>query len=61
MVARIGVSVVAALALVVGLVAVVPPEPAAALSPGVHFSADELPTWQTDGTVYALAHSAGKV
>ncbi|MFK4835410.1 DNRLRE domain-containing protein [Microbacterium sp. ZW T2_14] len=45
----------------VGLVAVTPPEPASALSPGVQFSADELPTWQTNGTVYALAQSAGKV
>lgn len=61
MVSRIWVGVVAALALVVGLVAVTPAEPASALSPGIHFSADELPTWQTNGTVYALAQSAGKV
>ncbi|MBW9111645.1 DNRLRE domain-containing protein [Microbacterium ureisolvens] len=61
MVSRIWVGVVACLALVVGLVAVTPSERAAALSPGVGFSADELPTWQTNGTVYALAQSAGKV
>ncbi|MFJ4044390.1 LamG-like jellyroll fold domain-containing protein [Microbacterium sp. NPDC089987] len=36
-------------------------EQASALSPGVHFSADDLPTWQTNGTVYALAASGGKV
>ncbi|KAF2420067.1 DNRLRE domain-containing protein [Microbacterium sp. B35-30] len=61
MVSRVWAGVVVASALVVGLVAVTPPEPAAALSPGVQFSADDLPTWQTDGTVYALAQSAGKV
>ncbi|MGU3646435.1 DNRLRE domain-containing protein [Microbacterium sp. C23T] len=49
------------MALVVGFVAVTPPERASALSPGVGFSADDLPTWQTDGTVYALAQSAGRV
>ncbi len=27
----------------------------------MHFSADDLPTWQTNGTVYALAASGGKV
>ncbi|HEY9309390.1 MAG TPA: DNRLRE domain-containing protein [Microbacterium sp.] len=61
MVSRNWVGVVVASALVVGLVAVTPPEPASALSPGVQFSADDLPTWQTNGTVYALAQSAGKV
>src|SRR5215218_3593024 len=33
--------------------------PAAALSPGVQFSADNLSTWQTDGVVYALATASG--
>jgi fibronectin type 3 domain-containing protein len=60
-VTRFWVSIVAALALVVGVVAVVPPGRASALSPGIHFSADELPTWQTNGTVYTLAQSAGRV
>ncbi len=32
--------------------------PASALSPGVQFSAENLPTWQTDGVVYALATAA---
>lgn len=35
--------------------------PAAALSDGLHFSAAESPTWQTNGTVWALAESQGTV
>ncbi len=35
--------------------------PAEALSAGVQFTADDLPTWQTNGTVWALAHSGGTV
>lgn len=38
-----------------------PGSPAAALSPGINFSADDLPTWQTDGVVYALAQTQGRV
>ena len=32
-----------------------------ALSPGLSFSAAHLPTWQTNGIVYAMASTAGKV
>ncbi|MBC7632265.1 LamG-like jellyroll fold domain-containing protein [Aeromicrobium sp.] len=38
-----------------------PASPASALSPGVAFSADNLPTWQTNGVVYAVGESGGKV
>ncbi len=34
---------------------------AQALSPGVHFSSAASSTWQTDGTVWALGQSGGKV
>ncbi|WP_345068410.1 DUF7594 domain-containing protein [Leifsonia kafniensis] len=34
---------------------------ASALSAGVSFSADDLPTWQTDGVVYSSASVHGKV
>jgi fibronectin type 3 domain-containing protein len=55
-------SIVAILALVLGAVVAAPSLPGAtALSPGVHFSADNLPTWQTNGVVYGLAQSRGKV
>ena len=39
------------------LIGVAPP--AAALSPGVAFSATDLPTWQTNGIVWAMAESNG--
>ena len=39
----------------------VPPPPAAALSPGVDFSADDLSTWQTNGTVWGIDSANGKV
>jgi large repetitive protein len=52
-------SLLTALALAAGLTVASPaPSPAAALSPGVQFSADNLPTWQTNGVVYALATAA---
>ncbi|WP_370647276.1 LamG-like jellyroll fold domain-containing protein [Arthrobacter sp. zg-Y1116] len=35
--------------------------PASAISPGVAFSATDLPTWQTNGIVWALAQSNGIV
>jgi hypothetical protein len=55
-------SVVAVFALVLGVVVAAPSLPgASALSPGVHFSADNLPTWQTNGVVWGLAQSRGKV
>ncbi|MFU8946728.1 LamG-like jellyroll fold domain-containing protein [Mycetocola zhadangensis] len=54
--------IVVAIALIFGSVIASPFAPqASALSPGVHFSADNLPTWQTNGVVYGLAHSHGKV
>jgi hypothetical protein len=37
------------------------PAPAAAVTPGVAFSADNLSTWQTDGVVWALGQSHGRV
>ncbi|MFK4145186.1 DNRLRE domain-containing protein [Streptomyces sp. NPDC004065] len=42
-----------------GLVAL--PQPAAALTPPVAFTADDLPTWQTNGVVWALAEANGTV
>ncbi|WP_194420385.1 DUF7594 domain-containing protein [Microbacterium abyssi] len=44
-----------------GLLVVQPPTPAAALSSGVDFSAEDLPTWQTNGTVWAIGAANGKV
>lgn len=38
-----------------------PPSAARALSPDLPVSADALPTWQTNGTVWGIAASAGKV
>ena len=32
-----------------------------AMSPGVHFTSTDSPTWQTDGTVWALGQSNGLV
>ena len=37
------------------------PPPAAALSENLGFSAADEPTWQTDGTVWALAASGGTI
>src|SRR3712207_7216142 len=49
-----------ALAVAAGITVASPAlSPAAALSPGVQFSADNLSTWQTDGIVYALATASG--
>lgn len=57
---RIWVGCVAVAALVFGLV-VAAPGSAQALSPGLHFSADNQSTWQTNGIVWALGASGGKV
>jgi hypothetical protein len=55
-------SIIAVFALAIGAVVATPSlQGASALSPGVHFSADNLPTWQTNGVVYGLAQSNGKV
>ncbi|MEV7415520.1 LamG-like jellyroll fold domain-containing protein [Streptomyces sp. NPDC089919] len=43
-----------------GLTAALVP-PAAAITPPVAFTADELPTWQTNGVVWALAQAGGTV
>ncbi len=58
---RIVVSITAVLAMVFGLVVVQPASSAQALTPGLSFSADHLPTWQTNGVVRALAVSQGRV
>jgi hypothetical protein len=36
-------------------------QPAAALSPGVAFNAENLPTWQANGVVWSIGQSRGKV
>ncbi|HEX5997256.1 MAG TPA: hypothetical protein VFY84_19120, partial [Jiangellales bacterium] len=50
-----------AAAVVAGLVVAMPAAPALANSPGLPVSADALPTWQTNGVVWDLAASQGKV
>ncbi|OIJ66098.1 hypothetical protein WN71_020530 [Streptomyces mangrovisoli] len=44
-----------------GLGVVALPQPAAALTAPVAFTADDLPTWQTNGIVWALAEAGGTV
>jgi len=61
MVTRIWVGLATVVALVAGLVAFSPPGTATALSPGLAFSADDLPTWQTNGVVRGMAASKGRV
>jgi len=57
---RIPAALLTALALAAGIAVASPaPSPAAALSPGVQFSADDLSTWQANGVVYALATAGG--
>ncbi|TFD31728.1 LamG-like jellyroll fold domain-containing protein [Cryobacterium cryoconiti] len=59
---RKSISVVAAVAVVAGMILAAPTAlPASATSADVHFSADNLPTWQANGVVYAVAHSNGRV
>ncbi len=48
-------------ALLAAAAVVATPSGAQALSPGLAFSADDLPTWQTDGTAYAIATSGNTV
>ncbi|WP_425839711.1 LamG-like jellyroll fold domain-containing protein [Microbacterium sp. PA5] len=55
----IGAAIVAVIA--GGLTAVGPTDPASALSPGLSFSADDLPTWQTNAQVFGVAGSQGRV
>ncbi|MFC5433798.1 CBM96 family carbohydrate-binding protein [Microbacterium suwonense] len=59
--ARILTSALAVAAVVSALLVVQAPPPAAALSPGIDFSADDLPTWQTNGTVWGIDAAQGKV
>lgn len=58
---RVLTSAFAVAAVVTGLLAFQAPPPAAALSPGVDFSADDLSTWQTNGTVWGMDAAKGKV
>ncbi|MBB2968885.1 LamG-like jellyroll fold domain-containing protein [Leifsonia aquatica] len=46
--------------LAIGSIALQAPQKAEALSPDLPFSADALPTWQTNGTVWQVAISHGK-
>ncbi|MFT2818185.1 LamG-like jellyroll fold domain-containing protein [Leifsonia sp. A12D58] len=54
-------AILTTLAVVVGLMMAGPLAPASALSAGVAFSADDLPTWQANGVVYGVASVHGKV
>ncbi len=59
---RLGTATVLLGALVASFASGVATAPSAqALTPGVAFSADALSTWQTNGVVYALGQSRGKV
>ncbi len=58
---RILATIVATFAMIVGTLTLVEPPPAAALTPGLTFSADNLPTWQTNGVVRAVAASGSRV
>ncbi|KAA9084082.1 DNRLRE domain-containing protein [Microbacterium radiodurans] len=49
------------LALIIGVGIVNVAAPASALSPGVSFAAEDQPSWQTNGTIYALGAAGGKV
>ncbi|GAA3887047.1 hypothetical protein GCM10022381_31370 [Leifsonia kafniensis] len=54
-------AIFATLIVVIGLMMAGPLAPASALSAGVAFSADDLSTWQANGTVYGVASVHGKV
>ncbi len=56
-----GLSAALVLSTAAGLGLVALPQPAAALTPPVAFTADDLPTWQTNGIVWALAEAHGTV
>ncbi|MEV6794576.1 LamG-like jellyroll fold domain-containing protein [Streptomyces sp. NPDC051320] len=55
-----GLSAALILSVIAGLGVTVAP-PAAAVTPPVAFTADDLPTWQTNGIVWALAEAQGTV
>jgi fibronectin type 3 domain-containing protein len=54
-------AIIATVALVIGMAALVPVASATALTPGIAFSAANLPTWQVNSEVYGLASVHGKV
>ncbi|MGW1736736.1 DNRLRE domain-containing protein [Streptomyces sp. NBC_00121] len=56
-----GLSAALALSTAAGLGLVALPQPAAALTPPIAFTADDLPTWQTNGIVWTLAEAGGTV
>lgn len=56
-----GLSAALVLSTAAGLGLVALPQPAAALTAPVAFTADDLPTWQTNGIVWALAEAGGTV
>ncbi|MEU0783851.1 LamG-like jellyroll fold domain-containing protein, partial [Streptomyces sp. NPDC006173] len=56
-----GLSAALVLSTAAGLGLVAMPQPAAALTAPVAFTADDLPTWQTNGIVWALAEAGGTV
>ncbi|MEH3090304.1 MAG: LamG domain-containing protein [Microbacterium arborescens] len=58
---RIAAVAAAVLALIIGVGVVNVAAPASALSPGVAFAAEDQPSWQTNGTVYALGAAGTKV
>lgn len=58
---RILASAVAVFALVLGVVVAAPTTSAQATTEGVAYSADNRPTWQTNGVVRAVASAKGKV
>lgn len=58
---RLLASIAVIAALVTGSLVGIGSAPAAALSPGLTFSADSLPTWQTNGVVRAVAAANGRV
>ncbi|MFF0050442.1 DNRLRE domain-containing protein [Streptomyces sp. NBC_01620] len=56
-----GLSAALALSTAAGLGLVALPQPAAALTPPIAFTADDLPTWQTNGIVWTLAEAGATV
>lgn len=56
-----GLSAALVLSTAAGLGLVALPQPAVALTPPIAFTADDLPTWQTNGIVWTLAEAGGTV
>lgn len=55
------IGVLAAVAVVSGMLVMAPIVSASAISSGVQFSADDLSTWQTSGLVYAVGQANGRI